>query len=185
MHYIYIKSYQPIRFEASETDIRINVKLRDQMEIKKLNKREISGSNKKLIAAFEQFYKLLTELKKRKLPEDIVATINREIEKINGFIDSDKNLTKQLRKSQTDILRLLEKKLKMVPINYYRNTWLTLGMTAFGIPLGVAYGSISGNMAFLAIGLPIGMVLGIAVGAGMDKKAFKENRQLDVEIKHY
>ena len=36
--------------------------------------------------------------------------------------------------------------------------------------LGVAYGSITGNMAFIGIGLPIGMALGIAVGTGMDKK---------------
>lgn len=53
-------------------------------------------------------------------------------------------------------------------------------MSAFGIPLGVAYVSIIGNMAFLSIGLPIGMVLGMAVGAGMDKKALKEGRQLDI-----
>ena len=89
-----------------------------------------------------------------------------------------------LRKSQIDILRLLKEKLKLAPINYYRNIWLALGMTAYGIPLGVAYGSITGNMAFLAIGLPIGMVLGIAIGVGMDKKALKEGRQLDIEIKN-
>lgn len=56
-------------------------------------------------------------------------------------------------------------------------------MTAFGIPLGVAYGSITGNMAFIGIGLPIGMALGIAVGTGMDKKAMKEGRQLDIKVK--
>ncbi len=154
------------------------------MEIEDLNRRELSDSNKKLVAAFDQFDNLLTRLRKKELPEDIVATINREIVKINSVTDSDKDKTKQLQKSQTDILRLLEKQLKLVPINYYRNTWLALGMTAFGIPLGVAYGSITGNMAFLAIGLPIGMALGIAIGVGMDKKALKEGRQLDIEIKN-
>ena len=153
------------------------------MEIIELNRIEISDTNKRFIAIFDQFDNLLTELRKRKLIDDVVVAINKEIEKINGVADTDKNLTKQLRKSQTEILRLLEKKNKLVPINYYRKTWLAVGMAAFGIPLGVAYGSITGNMAFIGIGLPIGMALGIAVGTGMDKKAMKEGRQLDIEIK--
>ena len=153
------------------------------MKIKELDKREITDSNKSLVVAFSQFDNLLTELKKRELPEDIASTINIEIDKINEVTYSDNNLRKQLRKSQTDILRLLEKQLKLVPINHYRNTWLAVGMAAFGIPLGVAYGSIAGNMVFIGIGLSIGMALGIAVGTGLDKKAMKESRQLDIEIK--
>ena len=111
------------------------------------------------------------------------ASVSIEIEKINEVSDLDKKLIKQIRSSQTSIIRLLEKQLKLVPINYYRTTWLALGMTAFVIPLGVAYGSITGNMAFIGIGLPIGMALGIAVGTGMDKKAMKEGRQLDIKVK--
>lgn len=153
------------------------------MKIKELDKREITDSNKKLVVAFSQFDNLLTQLKKRELPEDIASTINIEIDKINEVADLDKKLRKQIRSSQTSIIRLLEKQLKLVPINYYCTTWLVLGMTAFGIPLGVAYGSITGNMAFIGIGLPIGMALGIAVGTGMDKKAMKEGRQLDIKVK--
>ncbi|NLA63712.1 MAG: hypothetical protein GX857_10980 [Bacteroidales bacterium] len=154
------------------------------MKIKELDKREITDSNKGLITAFSQFDNLLTELKKMELPEDIAFTINIEIEKINGVTDSDKMLRKQIRSSQTSIIKLIEKQLKLVTRNYYRNTWMVLGMAAFGIPLGAAYGSITGNMAFISIGLPIGMVLGMAIGAGMDKKALKEGRQLDIEIKN-
>lgn len=154
------------------------------MRIKELNKRKIAVSNKRLIDAFNQFDNLLTELRKRELPEDIASTINMEIDKINDVTDSDKKLRKQIRSSQTSIIRLLDKKLKLVPINYYRGAWMAIGMAAFGIPLGAAYGSITGNMAFLGAGLPIGMVLGMAVGAGMDKKALKEDRQLDIEIKN-
>ncbi len=33
-----------------------------------------------------------------------------------------------------------------------------------------------------ALGIPIGMGIGIAMGSGMDKKAFKEGRQLDIEV---
>ncbi len=154
------------------------------MKIKELDKREITDSNKKLVVAFSQFDNLLTQLKKRELPEDIASTINIEIDKINEVADLDKKLRKQIRSSQTSIIKLIEKQLKLVTRNYYRNTWMVLGMAAFGIPLGAAYGSITGNMAFISIGLPIGMVLGMAIGAGMDKKALKEGRQLDIEIKN-
>ena len=58
---------------------------------------------------------------------------------------------------------------------------MALGMAAFGVPLGVAFGTSLDDMSFLAIGLPIGMVIGLAVGSGMDKKALEEGRQLDVE----
>ena len=80
------------------------------------------------------------------------------------------------------ILKLIEKEQKLVPKNIYRNRWLAIGMSAFGIPFRVAFGISLGNMAFLAIGLPLGMAIGIAIGAGMDKKAFEEGRQLDLEI---
>lgn len=81
------------------------------------------------------------------------------------------------------MVNTLEKEVKLVPKNHYRNRWLALGMAAFGLPMGVVFGISLGNMAFLAIGLPIGMAIGIAVGTGLDKKASEEGRQLDVEIK--
>lgn len=77
---------------------------------------------------------------------------------------------------------MLEKEHKIVPKNYYQSLWMLLGMAAFGLPIGAAFGASIGNMAFLSIGLPIGMVIGLAMGAGMDKKALKEGRQLDVEV---
>ncbi len=58
---------------------------------------------------------------------------------------------------------------------------MSLGMAAFGLPLGVVFGSSTGNMGLLGIGLPIGMVIGMGVGSKMDKKAFEEGRQLDLE----
>ena len=66
------------------------------MKIKELDKREITDSNKKLVVAFSQFDNLLTQLKKRELPEDIASTINIEIDKINEVADLDKKLIKQI-----------------------------------------------------------------------------------------
>ena len=79
---------------------------------------------------------------------------------------------------------MIEKELKLVTKNHYRNTWLALGMAAFGIPLGVAFGTSLGNIAFIGIGLPNGLAVGIAVGTGMDKKVFEEGKLMDLEIKH-
>ena len=89
-----------------------------------------------------------------------------------------------LKQKRFKIIKLLEKELKIVPKNYYRNLWFIVGMSVFGLPLGVAFGISIGNLGLLGIGLPIGMVIGIAVGSGMDKKAHKEGRQLNIEIKY-
>ncbi|MBA5791618.1 hypothetical protein H1R17_10365 [Flavobacterium sp. xlx-214] len=114
-----------------------------------------------------------------------MQTINSEVQEINtsnSLTTSD--LRKVIKKKQTVILRLIEKDLKLVPINYYRTLWLALGMTVIGIPLGVLAGVILKKSGLFALGLPIGVAIGVTVGTAMDKKAVKENRQLNVEIKY-
>lgn len=153
------------------------------MEIKELNQKPRIQQHKKLMSAYTQFNNLLLALKTQGFPDEIVIFINTKIDHINAISNSEKELKKELRKSQSSILHKIEKELKLVPKNHYRNTWLAIGMAAFGIPLGVVFGAALGNMGFLGIGLPIGMVIGLAVGTQMDKKAFEEGRQLDLEIK--
>lgn len=154
------------------------------MEITELNKRPTIENNSRLYRKYFQFEKLLNELKTKELTNAIVRSINEDIKQLNTVTNSEQDLGKQLRKRQARILRTIEKELKLVPKNHYRNTWLALGMSAFGIPLGVAFGASFGNMAFIGIGLPIGMVIGIAVGTSMDKKASESGKQLDLEIKY-
>ena len=151
------------------------------MEIKELDKRTSIEQDKKLTKRSACFEKLITELKKKEIPPEIVNTINQDIEEINSFSGSNKDLLKQLRKAQVRILKLIEKELKLVPKNLYRNRWMAIGMSVFGISFGVAFGVSLGNMAFLGIGIPIGIGVGIAIGAGMDKKAFEDGKQLDLE----
>lgn len=153
------------------------------MIIKALNKRPDLERNNKLNKKYIQFEKLLNELRSRELPTEMVVYINNDIEQINSILGTEKELGKQLRIVQSRILKDLEKKLKIVTKNHYRNTWLVLGMATFGIPLGVVFGTTMGNMAFLGIGMPIGMVIGMVVGASMDKKASENGKQLDLEIK--
>ena len=154
------------------------------MDIKELKNRQDIDQHKKLYTSYIQFDKLLMELRTKELPLETVNSINDGIEQINSVLESEKVLRRQINKTQSRIIKLIEKEHKLVIKNYYRNTWLAVGMAAFGIPLGVAFGISLGNMALLGIGLPIGMAIGIAVGTGMDKKAFEEGRQIDLEIKH-
>lgn len=142
-------------------------------------------SDTRLNQLYNQFDVLLSELRKRELPDAVVETINKEVEEINTSNSLTTNdLRKVIKKKQTAILRLLEKDLKLVPKNYYRTLWLALGMTVFGIPLGVLAGVLLGKSGLFAIGLPIGVAIGVTVGTAMDKTAVKENRQLNLEIKY-
>jgi hypothetical protein len=141
-------------------------------------------SEKKYTDLCIQFENLIAALEKREIFPSVVSAVNNEIEDLNTFSGSDKDFTKRLKKNQNKIIQLLEKEMKLVPINYYRNIWLPLGMAAFGIPIGVVFGSVNGNMGLLGIGIPIGLAIGIGIGTSMDKKALKEGRQLEVEIKN-
>lgn len=152
------------------------------MELIELNKRVNIDQNKKLNIEYSQFEELLNELNKKELSSELLSSINRSIEDINSFKDSEKELRKLISKTQSRIINLLEKELKLVTKNHYRNTWLAVGMAAFGLPIGVVFGSILENMGLIGIGLPLGMIIGMVIGARMDKKAYDEGRQLDLEI---
>ena len=130
-------------------------------------------------AKITKLSELLDILSKRELPKHMITFINTELADINELKGNEKRDCRIVLKHQQRILKQLEKELKLVPKNYYRNLWMILGMTVFGLPMGVAFGAAMGNMAFLGIGLPIGMSIGLAVGSGMDQKAEKEGRQLD------
>ncbi len=152
------------------------------MDIKELDIRPNIEQDNKLKNKYVFFNKLITELKKKEIPSEIVISVNRDIEGINSFSGSNKDLLKQLRKAESSILNLIEKELKLVTINHYRNRWMALGI-AFGVPFGVVFGASLGNMVFIGIGIPVGMAIGIAVGTAMDKKANENGNQLNVEVK--
>ncbi|CAN5301959.1 hypothetical protein BH09BAC3_BH09BAC3_19050 [soil metagenome] len=153
------------------------------MEFIKLQNRSEFDRDMKSKDRFEGFQQLITELEKKGIPAEMVNSINTDIELVNSIAGSGSEILKQLKKSQIRILKMLEKELKLVTINHYRNMWLAVGISAFGIPFGVAIGISLGNLGLLGIGFPIGMGIGWAVGSSMDKKAKESGRQLDVELK--
>ena len=149
------------------------------MILEPIQRPELSDKTK---LAYGQFERLIVEIKKKKLPEEIELVINRHITHLNTVSDADKKLRNEIRKEQSKIVGLLAQKLKIVPKNYFKKTWFVLGMTVFGLPIGAALGVSLRNMAFLGIGLPVGMSIGLAMGSNMDKKAKEEGRQLDIEL---
>lgn len=152
------------------------------MNIIELEHREAILENSKLNNAYTRLGDLLKELRKKDLPGSIVEDINTKIVVLNSVSGSEIELKKALKGTESEIIKLLEKELKMVIKNYYRNLWMVLGMAAFGVPLGVAFGLSIGNMGMMAIGMPIGMAVGLGVGMSLDKKALEDGRQLDFEI---
>jgi hypothetical protein len=140
-------------------------------------------ADEKLKLAYNQFELLLAELRTKQLPDVIVEVINQDVSDINSLNTPDE-IRIAIKQKQKSILKILEKQLKMVPKNYYRKLWFILGIAAFGLPLGVAIGTMLHNIGLLGTGFPFGMLIGFAVGASMDKKAFKEGKQLDFEVKY-
>ncbi|UQD55520.1 hypothetical protein [Flavobacterium sp. K5-23] len=151
------------------------------MNLIELKERQNISNNIKLNKIYIHFGNILKELDKKGLPLNIIENINQDIEELNSSSLAHNDLSKLVKKKQTNILRVIEKELKIVTKNHYRNLWLALGMSVFGLPLGVAFGLMVGNLGLLALGLPFGMLIGIAVGSKMDKKALEENRQLNIE----
>lgn len=153
------------------------------MEIIELKPRADIAQNKKLNATFVQFQDVILALKKVDIPDALVTTINAEIECANASNLSGKALIKVLHVSQSKILKHIEVELKLVPKGHYRNLWIALGMVVFGVPFGAIYGMMIDNIAFMGLGLSAGLPIGLAIGVSLDKKALKEGRQLDVELK--
>jgi len=152
------------------------------MKLNELNHRT-DNEDLKMNELYVQFKKLLTDLENRELPDEIVVSINKDIDEINSIDYTGNEVLKQFKQTLLRIIKLLEKELNLFPKNHYRNLWTMLGMAVFGIPMGVAFGTSLGNMAYIGIGLPIGLAIGIEVGDGMDNKTYNEGRQLNIEIK--
>lgn len=137
----------------------------------------------KSIKKLDTFDKLIAALQHSEIPDNVAESINREVDSVNeAAAGTEEQLLKQVAKAQRNILNIASKELKLVPKNFYRLLWTSLGMAAFGIPIGVAFGASVGNMGLMAVGLPIGLAIGIAVGTVLDKKAKEEGKQLDLDI---
>jgi hypothetical protein len=153
------------------------------MNLHHLKERTDQSEDLKLKNLLDQLRSLIQELNQRRLPKDVIDHINHDIDEINASTLTSSALRKLVKQKQNQILKLLEKQLKLVTKRYYQTLWMILGMSVFGVPIGVAMGSVIKNMGMIGVGLPIGMGIGIAVGSVLDKKAAEEGRQLNFESK--
>jgi hypothetical protein len=112
------------------------------------------------------------------LQPETEAYMQEQIAKISG---EEKQFSRGVLRAHSKIVNRLAQKEKLTPPKYYTNLWTGLGMGAFGVPMGVAFGTAMENMGLIGIGLPIGLAIGIAIGSGLDNKAKAEDRVLDVE----
>lgn len=96
---------------------------------------------------YSQFNALIAELRKRNLPKNLSDSINLIVAELNASSLDEKNFGKLVKKHQMYLLKILEKEAKLVTKNHYRNLWMLLGFTAIGIPVGILYGNLIGNMA--------------------------------------
>jgi hypothetical protein len=154
------------------------------MHITDLRTRPELHNDPKTSALYDQFRALLRELNKKPLTPEVIESVSQDVADINATTRSGNELRKFLKHKQSKIIKLVEQELKIVPKKHYRNLWLVIGMSSFGLPLGLVFGLLMDNLGLMAIGLPVGMAMGMAVGSNMDKKAFQEGRQLDVTINH-
>lgn len=132
----------------------------------------------------EQFERLLIELKNKQLSDKEIITINENVDAINASTLEGNDFAKLIKTNQIQILKLIQKESKIVPQQYYMTLGTITGMTAIGLPVGVAFGYALGNMGLLGLGLPIGLALGAVIGRSLDKKAFENNKQLGLAIKY-
>ena len=152
------------------------------MELQQPKQRAEFARNKIYQNAYNNYVKLIQEISRH----NPGVNLSNKLNELTGGIDTDsapvKKVIRQYRSTQNKVARLVEQDLKLVPRGYYRNLWMVLGMSAFGIPMGVVFGMLLDNIAFIGVGMPFGMMIGIALGESMDQKAAAEGRQLDVSL---
>lgn len=154
------------------------------MEINQLNLKFDQVNNPKLSDLYFQMQDILKRTNNKKLPTEAIQYINYIVEQINSSTLKDKPLLELLKEKQNYIVKFLEKKHNIVPKNLYRNMWISLGALVFGLPIGFLLAYIFNNAKFFALGLITGAGIGTLVGISMDKKALREGRQLNIELKY-
>ncbi len=148
------------------------------IEINKIPQGESNKTKKK----YHKLLDLLSQLKQRELTSETRQAVNEIIENYNKESRANNKLSKLINKTRNGILSVVEKKMKLIPRNAMMIRWMSIGMAGLGIPMGVAYGAALGNMAFMGVGIAMGMSIGVAIGIGLDNKAKKEGRQLDIDL---
>jgi hypothetical protein len=149
--------------------------------IEKLIRRKGIESNRKLTKVYDKMQILIEILEKKDIPSEVITFINERIKLMNSFSGSEKELTKTLKNTYSQILKVIKEKMKFVPKNHYLSLWMVFGMLA-----GVLFSSALSSFGFMGIGsshgmgISFGMLIGIIVGTNLDNQAKKNGNQLEI-----
>ncbi|SDS46735.1 hypothetical protein SAMN04487764_2285 [Gillisia sp. Hel1_33_143] len=120
---------------------------------------------------------LIAEIKSKNIPEEVCYKINYQIDKVNSCaIDNSIKIQNLLDMTYHSILHIIKTDLGIIPKNYYRDLYTTLGMTIFGLPLGLLLTATLDNSINLVFGVVFGLIFGVILGTRKDKIAQQENK---------
>jgi hypothetical protein len=142
-----------------------------------LDERAAAAGKRRLKSALTQLADLLRAIRRRNLPEEDFEPFLDEIEQA---LEGDVR-TGALSTINTHLQSHLENEYGLVPPNHYRDQWMALGMSTFGLGMGVVFAIALDSMAYIGIGLPIGLAIGSAIGAQKDQEARRKGQVLQVE----
>lgn len=151
------------------------------MKIIELNNKQNNNQSKKVVKRYSQLERLIIGLKEREITDEIVLAINDEINIINECKETEKDFLCKVKKTKSNILKLIEKELKLVPKSHYQNLWMVYGMIA-GLIISLILKQFGFENTWNSVGmmLPMGMLFGIVAGKNRDEKAQKNGLQLNI-----
>ena len=145
------------------------------MELPELEVKEKDQLKKKEQKALEQFNELISALNDKELDEEIIKHIKGNISKVRSELTFN-----TIKKEESKILDYVKEKYGYVAKNHYMSLWIALGMSAIGVPIGVAIGLALDQLGFMGIGIGGGLAIGVAIGSAKDKKAKEQGKQLPI-----
>ena len=87
----------------------------------------------------------IQRVNKKRIPIKVGRVINKWMSEINRQRDDEKKTIQLIRRNKQKIESLLLQELNWVKKGYYQNLWTAIGISAIGIPLGVAIGTAVDN----------------------------------------
>lgn len=151
------------------------------MKIEILKRKNNSGQNQKLSKAYDKMEQLIVALNAKELSEAHVKIVREDLNSIDSFAGSDKELIILLNKAYKTIMAYINKELKLVKKFHYQNLWMIYGIFA-GILFATVFDNFLGTSIWnsTAMGVSMGLLFGLLAGRNRDYTAKKEGLQLDI-----
>ena len=145
------------------------------MELDHLQPENPDQLKKKEQKAVDHFNELIDALNDKEIDETTEDYIKKRISVIK-----DNFTYNTIKKEESKILDYINKQLGYVAENHYKSLWIALGMSAIGVPIGVAIGLALDQLGFMGIGIAFGLAIGVGIGSSKDQEAKKQGKQLPI-----